>query len=623
MKREAWSVRKDLFYCLVFLAFFSLTYGTLEGQPFYFAGLYLCADGLRRCLALRQGGPPRSWTGGCRVWWSLSTALILLLAAVLVVKRPEDLTGYGFWLSLIVTVVIASVAVRRLPLSKSVRPEAMLRLLKSARQTNTFRVLELQSALLIAGLYAAPALLWPLMLAPQAMPLQPLRLCYALAFALSIFAWLGTGWLLNRRVRKGRPPETTLAMLLGLLLLLAGLAGCALTGFPYASVFMLAFSSGMRLSLYSMERMEESARAVSEVFADVQDAEAWRTVRTLQQHTAAVAGQVLALLILTGLSVYAGADAAKLEAVDRFRSLFLLPALLLLLAALRFALRFPVSDRTRDKLERFKAMPEDDPCHEALKVHLEKKTVAKFAQPFGVRVIRFILKWAYRQRLSGAENLRRDEDNPLVFLCNHGEIHGPIVCVCNIPLPVRTWSIDRVMINREEVTAYLYRYTFSRQRWLLPPLRRPVAALAASFLVWVMQSLESIPVFRDKPTQLMKTFRLTVEALECGDNLLIFPENPNAVAAEHGYEREGLGEFFTGFAMLAAIYYNQTGRRCRFMPCYAHQGTRTLCFGHEIVYDPDHDPREERERICREARSEMLRLCAEQDSKCGKRSSPA
>ena len=40
--------------------------------------------------------------------------------------------------------------------------------------------------------------------------------------------------------------------------------------------------------------------------------------------------------------------------------------------------------------------------------------------------------------------------------------------------------------------------------------------------VWAMGCLESIPVFRNKPRNLINTFRMSVEAMQAGDNLLIF-----------------------------------------------------------------------------------------------------
>lgn len=154
-----------------------------------------------------------------------------------------------------------------------------------------------------------------------------------------------------------------------------------------------------------------------------------------------------------------------------------------------------------------------------------------------------------------------------------------------------------MVVDKDEVAAYVHKYTISRQRWLPVKLQWPVARLIGRLSVKVMDQLESIPVYRNKLRELMKTFSMSVEAMEAGDNLLIFPENPDGVEQGKGYERSGVGEMFRGFAMLAPVYYNKTGKKCRFLPMFAHKGARTLSFGTPVVYDPDAMGNEERDRI--------------------------
>ena len=143
----------------------------------------------------------------------------------------------------------------------------------------------------------------------------------------------------------------------------------------------------------------------------------------------------------------------------------------------------------------------------------------------------------------------------------------------------------------------------------------PIAKMIGPLSVWAMGCLESIPVYRNKPRDLMNTFRMSVEALQAGDNLLIFPENPNAVAQGHGYERQGLGELFTGFEMLAPIYYNKTGKCLRFIPAFAHQKMRTLTFAPIITFDPNNEPNAERERIVSYLQETMREMYEAEEAK--------
>jgi hypothetical protein len=107
----------------------------------------------------------------------------------------------------------------------------------------------------------------------------------------------------------------------------------------------------------------------------------------------------------------------------------------------------------------------------------------------------------------------------------------------------------------------------------------------------------------------MATFRLSVEAMQSEDNLLIFPENPDAASLDKpGYLRKGIGDFFTGFTMLAPLYYNKTGKKAIFMPVYASREKRTISFGSGIEYDPGNQPAEEKMRIVNGLRESMLAM---------------
>lgn len=147
----------------------------------------------------------------------------------------------------------------------------------------------------------------------------------------------------------------------------------------------------------------------------------------------------------------------------------------------------------------------------------------------------------------------------------------------------------------------------------------PLARMIGPISVWAMDQLESIPVFRNTPSKLNVTMRMSVEALQAGDNLLIFPENPDADYQGHGYARGKVGTMFTGFATIGHLYWRRTGKRCRFLPVYAHQRSRTITFGDEILFDPDRPLSEECERIAAEATRQMEAICAAEDAKIEQR----
>ena len=119
----------------------------------------------------------------------------------------------------------------------------------------------------------------------------------------------------------------------------------------------------------------------------------------------------------------------------------------------------------------------------------------------------------------------------------------------------------------------------------------------------VMNSLRAIAVYRDSPMKLRQTLRESVEALEHGENLMIFPEHP-----EGKYEKGGVSEFSPGFLMLAEAWWKKSGKKLRILPVYANREARTFTFGDEIVYEPENGFAAEQERVMQDARAQMLHM---------------
>lgn len=384
-------------------------------------------------------------------------------------------------------------------------------------------------------------------------------------------------WALRRHMKRTADP--THQLMLGLLLLIIGMV---LNGGAWGALCAVACGSGAVLcghALIGMTRAFKNASRflLGEAGGDKRVRDEWILV------------PLLVGVLLGGVCP---------------RIAWLLPC-----AALVFAFDFPLSTRWINKLVRWFELSAEGRDTPERRKQLEERLIPRKQQPFLLHFLESVCHVFYHHKAQGRENVHPDDENPIVYLCNHGDLHGPIAAWLTIPTEKRPWSIAYISTTVETAEAYLYKYDWSVKTWMPDKLRHLMAHIIAWFAVWATQNLlEAVPVWRDSPRQLINTFRLTVEALQCGDNLLIFPENPNASGVDHGYEREGLGELFSGFAMLAQIYYNKTGKRCRFLPMFAHQKTRTVRFGTEIVYDPQNDPTDERNRISDEAAAQMLAM---------------
>ena len=214
-----------------------------------------------------------------------------------------------------------------------------------------------------------------------------------------------------------------------------------------------------------------------------------------------------------------------------------------------------------------------------------------------------ILRPFNRHRMVDLDHVKLDPDNPVVFLGNHSEIYGPIASALCFPVPVRFWVISKMMFKKKDVRAYLYENTFSKKTYLPIFVRKLLAWYLGWLSVNVMNALRAIAVYRDSPMKLRQTLRESVEALEQGENLMIFPEHP-----EGKYVKGGISELSPGFVMLAEAWWKKTGKKMRMMPVFANREKRTFTFGEEIVYEPENGYAAEQERILEEAYLQLTEL---------------
>jgi len=214
-----------------------------------------------------------------------------------------------------------------------------------------------------------------------------------------------------------------------------------------------------------------------------------------------------------------------------------------------------------------------------------------------------ILKPFNRHRMVDLDHVKPDPKNPVVFLGNHAEIYGPIASALCFPVPVRFWVISKMMFKKKDVRAYLYENTFSKKTYLPVFVRKLLAWYLGWLSVNVMNALRAIAVYRDSPMKLRQTLRESVEALEQGENLMIFPEHP-----EGKYVKGGISELSPGFVMLAEAWWKKSGKKMRMMPVFANREKRTFTFGEEIVYEPENGYAAEQERILEAAYQQLTAL---------------
>lgn len=102
------------------------------------------------------------------------------------------------------------------------------------------------------------------------------------------------------------------------------------------------------------------------------------------------------------------------------------------------------------------------------------------------------------------------------------------------------------------------------------PLDDAAAAGVASYgLAALYRSARVIPVYRGSP-KIRKTFRLSLDALKRGKNLLIFPDR------DYAESESDVADLYKGFLRLDLYYHRRTGQHIPFIPLYGDRRQRTL-----------------------------------------------
>ena len=445
-----------------------------------------------------------------------------------------------------------------------------------------------------------------------------LILCMAIALLCTYAASIFTNLLLHRT--QSREPDPTFLMIVGLVAWLYGLILFirALDEPSSVTNYLSLALCTMGVTIFSrtIMAMEGDMRRVAAFGIGHSPSPATHAAQLIRLNFSSLMGQLIALLALTLLALISTENTSMTweTLFSAFSPLFTLPAFGLVAVALIFSLLFPMTKQHMEKLRRYMELQKEGLENAALHDQLEAVVIKKSLKRYGIKILLAVLRPLYYHKIRGRENIRLDKDIACVFVCNHGEIYGPIVTNLYVPFSFRPW-VTYEMMERDVVADRVCNGTLKDVKWLPKWLLHfLVDKIAAPVLVWIMKSVDSIPVYHDNPRKLMQTFRQTTAAMDAGDNILLFPENA-ATTEDHRYAREGVSEFFTGFTMIGQLYHNKTGKCAQFIPLYADKHKRTITFGVPTRYNPDIPNNEEKERLCDYLRGEMLRLAGMENKK--------
>ena len=476
------------------------------------------------------------------------------------------------------------------------------------RKAHAYRTVEWVSLLLVMAVELTITAIYAL-LATNREGLLPAMIVAVLCTVIPAEA----GFLLLRRTERKSMKDPTWLLCTGLILWLGGIILCIqmlIAGkIDYVRIYicLVICTIGGSLSMTGLGRIEELMPEAVNASGEEVPRGYWK-LRTTNWNLARLLGDVLALITL-GIFCIAnrkGLPETAEELATRFQPVLSIPVFLVVIGALVSAFRFPISRRYIEKIRKLMKLQEEGQENKPLQEQVARIVSEPYRQPWLSRFLIFLCRLHFRCRLVDEDRIETDDENPLVFLCNHGEFYGPMACKIYIPVPIRAWAVSSMMHDQKAVTQYIYENTTSRQEGMPEIEKRILARMAAWLSVNVMGQLECIPVYRDSPMKLRETFRISMDAMEAGDNLLIFPENP-----ENKYPSEGIGELSPGFVMLADIYWKKKKKRLRMLPMYADKKRKKIKFGHVIEFNPENNLKDETDRIVQET-TEQIRTMAEE-----------
>ncbi len=164
----------------------------------------------------------------------------------------------------------------------------------------------------------------------------------------------------------------------------------------------------------------------------------------------------------------------------------------------------------------------------------------------------------------------------VIFVGNHCQAHGPLVGELRMPVERKTWCASEMM-EREQVADYAFRDFWSQNPRWTHPFYKLLARAIVPLAVLLFNHAETIPVYRD--SRVLSTFRSTLQALEAGKSVVIFPEHDVRF-------NEILDDFQDHFIDVAKLCYRRTGKAVAFVPMYVCPDLHRLCFGPPIRFDP-------------------------------------
>ncbi|OHD67270.1 MAG: hypothetical protein A2177_14090 [Spirochaetes bacterium RBG_13_68_11] len=180
-----------------------------------------------------------------------------------------------------------------------------------------------------------------------------------------------------------------------------------------------------------------------------------------------------------------------------------------------------------------------------------------------------------RVHLRGARHLR--SRGPLIIVSNHEGSFGPLSLVTSLPLELHPWVVSETTDARTAARRIQAEF-LEAELHLRPPFSTWLAKAIARMTAALMRDLNAVPVHQ-RSREVRVTVERSVELLEQGKNILVFPEDPARKL------NDVLCHFCTGFVHMARRYYERTRQAVLFLPVAVNRKMRGIRVGRPVRFD--------------------------------------
>lgn len=191
-------------------------------------------------------------------------------------------------------------------------------------------------------------------------------------------------------------------------------------------------------------------------------------------------------------------------------------------------------------------------------------------------------------------------DKPVVYVSHHQNMFGPVNVLLWYPKFMRLWGLS-VFIDQQACYDHYVNYTFTKRFKMSSFIAKPLAWGVSYFVSRLAQSARVIPVYR-RSRQITRTLKESVETLQAGASVLIFPD------IDYASDDSEVGRIYEGFLNLEKYYNRKTGEHIDFVPLYANQATKEILYGQAIRFDKDREFIDQRDEKAQELQDELNRL---------------